>query len=617
MPEVFYRKKFSYYLGEERAIDDIVLEFIPVPSPTPTPNYCMSGITDFTLWFYTDCCGTYVSGTTMGLSICYDNRFAKDGIAGPYGPCSTSCATPTPTPTPSITPSVTPTITPTTTTTSTPTNTPTTTITATPTNTGTPTVTPTNTQTETPTNTPTTTPTNTPTNTGTPTVTPTPTNLPLFYGQIYTFDYPGYSIAPIPLSAITMNYNGNIFNMSSGGTLPSDYNMFCGVGPITQGTTGTVYSFSATILDNSYVFSGCPGNGSCEPNTKQWDRIDITLTNYLGETAPNQFEWECDMEWYYEGVLVHTLAGQYTSFYTEALSNIVECPPTYLFYNQNIYWSYTLAPAPTPTPTTTQTQTPTTTPTASVTATPTNTGTPTNTPTPTITPTPTNLPNLISPALISTNGCGGDDMTGTNFSIDYNSVNYPCSGGTGLYYEVNACIPVSYPQSGNTYDFKINYDSGYQSCALVNTGQTQYDQIIYNCGVYQGIFLNQYRWLATRAIYLSGSVVSSGNTIIQVPFTATTYDGCLREVIFGGGSVFFFVNKIALTPTPTPTVTQTQTPTNTATPTETPTNTPTPVTPTPTPTPTATPADIGINKLMTEANDHIHTESNVGLLTEQ
>jgi hypothetical protein len=126
------------------------------------------------------------------LSICYDNRFAKDGIAGSYGPCSTSCATPTPTPTPSITPSVTPTITPTTTTTSTPTNTPTTTITATPTNTGTPTVTPTNTQTETPTNTPTTTPTNTPTasvtatptNTGTPTVTPTntqtstPTNTP-------------------------------------------------------------------------------------------------------------------------------------------------------------------------------------------------------------------------------------------------------------------------------------------------------------------------------------------------------------------------------------------------------------------------------------------------------
>ena len=40
MPQVFYRKKFSDYLGEQRAIDDIVTFFtasIP-PSPTGTPN---------------------------------------------------------------------------------------------------------------------------------------------------------------------------------------------------------------------------------------------------------------------------------------------------------------------------------------------------------------------------------------------------------------------------------------------------------------------------------------------------------------------------------------------------------------------------------------------------
>jgi hypothetical protein len=343
MPEVFYRKKFSYYLGEQRAIDDIVLEFIPVPSPTPTPNYCMSGITDAPLWFYTDCCGTYVSGTTLLLSICYDNRYAKDGIAGPYGPCSTSCITPTPTPTPSITPSVTPTI--------------------------------------------------TPTNTVTPTTTAT------------------------------------------------------------------------------------------------------------------------------------------------------------------------------------------------------------NTPTPTITPTPTNLPNVISSGLISSNGCGNTDMTGANFSIDYNSVNYPCSvytGGTGQPYEMNACIPVSYPESGNTYDFKINYDSGWQSCALVNTGQTQYDQIIHICGAYQGISLGSRRWDGTQNLYLSGSLISSLSTTIRVPLTATTYVGCVREVIFGGVDIFFPVNKITLTPTPTPTVTQTQTPTNTPTPSITPTITPTnTVTPTNTntPTPTITPTN--------------------------
>jgi hypothetical protein len=75
----------------------------PTPTPSPTPNNCMSGITDATLWYYTDCCGTYVSGTTMGLSICYDDRFAKSGIAGPYASCSSICPTATPTPTPTNT----------------------------------------------------------------------------------------------------------------------------------------------------------------------------------------------------------------------------------------------------------------------------------------------------------------------------------------------------------------------------------------------------------------------------------------------------------------------------------------------------------------------------------
>ena len=84
----------------------------PTPTPSPTPNNCMYGITDFTSWYYTDCCGTYVSGTTMGLSICYDDRFAKDGIAGPYAPCSTICVTPTPTTTPTNTQTPTPTRTP-------------------------------------------------------------------------------------------------------------------------------------------------------------------------------------------------------------------------------------------------------------------------------------------------------------------------------------------------------------------------------------------------------------------------------------------------------------------------------------------------------------------------
>jgi hypothetical protein len=100
MPQVFYRKKFSDYLGEQRAIDDIVQFFQPdggvTPTPTPVPV--------------------------------------------------------TPTPTPSITPTNTNTPTTTTTPTVTPTNTntPTNTATPTPTLTTTPTNTPTLTQTPTP-----------------------------------------------------------------------------------------------------------------------------------------------------------------------------------------------------------------------------------------------------------------------------------------------------------------------------------------------------------------------------------------------------------------------------------------------------------------------------------
>jgi hypothetical protein len=98
MARTFYRKQFSNYLGEQRAIDDIVLFFTQdlSPSPTPTPSITPSH---------------------------------------------------TPTPTTTLTSTPTQTSTPTTTLTSTPTptqtNTPTTTLTSTPTNTSTPTPTPT------------------------------------------------------------------------------------------------------------------------------------------------------------------------------------------------------------------------------------------------------------------------------------------------------------------------------------------------------------------------------------------------------------------------------------------------------------------------------------------
>jgi hypothetical protein len=102
MSKVFYRKKFSDYLGEQRAIDDIVQVYEPNPSPTPVP----------------------------------------------VTPTPTPTKTSTPTPTPSVTSTLTPT--------------PSITPSITPTNTNTPSVTPTLTPTKTTTPTPTLTPTNTP-----------------------------------------------------------------------------------------------------------------------------------------------------------------------------------------------------------------------------------------------------------------------------------------------------------------------------------------------------------------------------------------------------------------------------------------------------------------------
>ena len=139
MPQNFYRKQFSDYLGEQRAIDDIVQFFEPLipPSPTPTPS------------------------VTASLT---------------PTPTNTPSLTSTQTPTPSVTSSLTPTITPTQTSTNTQTPTPTSTsIPVTPT------------QTETPTNTPTQTPTNTITPTLTSTQTPTPTITPTEEYDIYLF----------------------------------------------------------------------------------------------------------------------------------------------------------------------------------------------------------------------------------------------------------------------------------------------------------------------------------------------------------------------------------------------------------------------------------------------
>lgn len=97
----------------------------PTPTPSTTPIICGSGTTTGT-YYYTDCCGNLIQGTTVGLIVSIDYTKPYNGVVKLNLPATTVCASPTPTPTPTITPTntVTPTITPTTTVTPTPTKTP-------------------------------------------------------------------------------------------------------------------------------------------------------------------------------------------------------------------------------------------------------------------------------------------------------------------------------------------------------------------------------------------------------------------------------------------------------------------------------------------------------------
>ena len=98
----------------------------PSITPTTTTLFCVSGTTTGS-HYYTDCCGTFVSGSDVGTAIIYNPQQPNLGITNSGIVATTTCATPTPTPTPSITPTLTstPTITPTRTSSPTPTITPT------------------------------------------------------------------------------------------------------------------------------------------------------------------------------------------------------------------------------------------------------------------------------------------------------------------------------------------------------------------------------------------------------------------------------------------------------------------------------------------------------------
>lgn len=93
------------------------------PTPSVTPIICGSGVTTGN-FYYTDCCGYFVTGSTIGLVVSLDYTQAHNGI-NKFGVASSQvCPTPTPTLTTTPTETITPTVTSTPTTTPTPTVTP-------------------------------------------------------------------------------------------------------------------------------------------------------------------------------------------------------------------------------------------------------------------------------------------------------------------------------------------------------------------------------------------------------------------------------------------------------------------------------------------------------------
>ena len=102
MSKVFYRKKFSDYLGEQRALDDIIASFIPdgpPPSPSPTPTNTPNVTPTSTL---TPTPTTTPTPTSSGVPI-------TPTPTSSLTPTPTTTTTPTPTPTTTVTPTVTPT----------------------------------------------------------------------------------------------------------------------------------------------------------------------------------------------------------------------------------------------------------------------------------------------------------------------------------------------------------------------------------------------------------------------------------------------------------------------------------------------------------------------------
>lgn len=490
MSRIFYRKKFSDYLGEQRAIDDIITFFTsdPLPSPTPTPSN-----TPFPI--------TQTPTPTVSVTVT---------------PTPSFTATPTITPTQTKTPSITPTNTASVT--------------------QTPTLTPTNTQTPTPSNfyaipssiaglfcwydlqdagtitlsgsdilqiddksvngydlIPIATP---------PTyINSTITNL---YPYFAMYDFQGLNemranISPVPFDEGThfavvgkTNTQNNVISIHTGGSVPS------------IGDT----DYAGIQLTNTILFGANNGTRSNVSGIQNGESLFLTTYGDTGTTLTTFIDYAVTQNstGFTTGATTSTVnkisVGGATSpgsptHGVEVLEvfsyNRILTPTEYNglinYLKQKYSYATWIAPLPTPTPT------------------PTNTATPTITPTPTLTRTPTNTPNPNKTLGLITST--GGDLSGTTFSINYNSVNYPI---TNLFSSniLSGTIIVDYPAPAVVYDFTLNVDSGF-TLSSVGVSFGQYNRIKTTVGSSTGVNT----WNATLEYYSGTTLLysDSGQTV--------------------------------------------------------------------------------------------------------
>jgi len=494
MSKIFYRKKFSDYLGEQRAIDDIVTFFTQDIGPTPTPT---PSNTPFPI--------TQTPTPTVSVTV---------------------------TPTPSFT--STPTLTPTNTKTPTPTKTPSVTSSPTASVTSTPTLTPTNTQTPTPTNIyalPSSiaglfcwydlqdagtitlsgtdilqindksvngynlTPVGTPPQYGNSSV----TNLFTFKSMtpVNLLDGMRANISSVPFSqgthfaVVGKTFSStNIIAIHSGSTIPLLSTNFAGIevsgANLHAANNGTKTNLSG-MQNGESLFLTTYGDNTYSQSSIIDYAATIPSSSFITGTTTSLMTTISLGGWISTGSTNNPEILEVFSY------NRILTTPEYNalinYLKQKYSYATWIAPQPTPTPT------------------PTNTATPTPTVTNTLTPTPTNTPNPNKTLGLITST--GGDLSGTTFNINYNSVNYPI---TNLYSSsiLSGTIPVQYPAPAVVYDFTLNVDSGF-TLSSVGVSFGQYNRIKTTVGSSTGVNT----WNATLEYYSGTTLLysDSGQTV--------------------------------------------------------------------------------------------------------